>query len=210
MSNFQGYLFCLLGKSCSGKDTLYKALLGQSALALKPYVTYTTRPMRVGEVDGVDYHFVTVEGLRRFEDEGRLIEERVYQTIHGPWHYATIADGQLEQGTYSYLGIVTLDAFVKLRQRYGTHRVIPLFVQVADEVLLKRALEREAKETSPNYREVCRRFLADSEDFSEAALEDAGVTRAYFFVNEVVDQCVSDMGHAIESVIATKVEETRH
>ena len=50
-------IICLLGKSCSGKDTIYKKLLADESLGLVPFVTYTTRPMRAGEQEGREYHF---------------------------------------------------------------------------------------------------------------------------------------------------------
>ena len=48
-----------MGKSSSGKDTIYKKLIQNKNLALKEIIPYTTRPIRVGEQDGVEYHFVT-------------------------------------------------------------------------------------------------------------------------------------------------------
>ncbi|HBP25076.1 MAG TPA: guanylate kinase, partial [Oribacterium sp.] len=56
---------------------------------------YTTRPIREGEQEGVEYHFVTDAQMDRFEREGRIIEERRYQTVYGPWRYATVDDGQI-------------------------------------------------------------------------------------------------------------------
>lgn len=198
MEAFEGHMFCILGKSCSGKDTLYKLLLADASLALKPLVTYTTRPIRATEVHGIDYFFVTPAALRDFEAEGLLIEERIYQTVHGPWHYATVADHQFRQGHGDYLSIVTLDAFVKLRDKFGADRVIPLYVQTEDSVLLQRALSREALQAQPNYKEVCRRFLADAEDFSESALEAAGIRASERFMNEDLTVCAQALAHKIK------------
>lgn len=49
-------IFCILGKSASGKDSIYKKLLEDPTLDLTPVIPYTTRPMREGEREGVDYH----------------------------------------------------------------------------------------------------------------------------------------------------------
>ena len=43
------YIFYITGKSASGKDSIYKALLEDKELRLNPMVLYTTRPMRDGE-----------------------------------------------------------------------------------------------------------------------------------------------------------------
>ncbi|NTV78326.1 MAG: guanylate kinase, partial [Clostridiales bacterium] len=56
-----GKIFYLMGPSSSGKDTIYKRLLGEKELELHTLVTYTTRPIRVGETEGVEYHFTDEE-----------------------------------------------------------------------------------------------------------------------------------------------------
>ena len=56
-----GKLIYLMGKSSSGKDTVYRELLRDDSLKFKKVVLYTTRPIREGEVDGVQYHFVDEE-----------------------------------------------------------------------------------------------------------------------------------------------------
>ena len=53
-----GKIFYLMGKSSSGKDTMFKKLIEDKTLGLKTIVGYTTRPMREGECDGVEYFFV--------------------------------------------------------------------------------------------------------------------------------------------------------
>ncbi len=194
-AHFKGHLFCIMGKSCTGKDTLYKALLSDPTLGLRPLVTYTTRPMRIGELEGVDYHFVTPEDLRAYEAVGELIEERIYQTVHGPWHYATVADNQLRDGSEKYLSIVTLAAYKALAAYFGQKRVIPLYISVDDYELITRAVARESKECKPNYKEVCRRFLADAQDFSEEELELAGIQQV--FLNREVAACTEQLRRAI-------------
>ena len=47
-----GNIYCLMGKSASGKDTIYNRLLAMEKLHLRRVVPYTTRPMRSGETDG--------------------------------------------------------------------------------------------------------------------------------------------------------------
>ncbi len=167
-----------MGKSASGKDTLYGMIR-----ALRPelleYVMYATRPMRTGETDGVTYHFVTPEYLSEVEKKGLLIESRTYNTAHGPWTYATVDDGQVDLLKGSYLMPSTLESFIKLRDYYGEENVIPLYVEVDDGERLQRALNRERSQKEPKYKELCRRFLADSEDFSDEKLAEAGIKTRY-------------------------------
>ena len=172
-----GKLYCLLGKSSSGKDTLFKMLLEESGLALKTIVPYTTRPIRVGEQEGVEYHFVTEETQKKLEAEGKIIELRAYDTICGVWKYFTVDDGQIDLATDNYLVIGTLESYVKMRDYFGAEKLVPLYVEVEDGERLLRALTRERAQKKPNYAELCRRFLADSVDFSAERLKAAGICR---------------------------------
>ena len=72
-----------MGKSSSGKDTIYENLLQRHDLKLTPFIMYTTRPIRANETDGVQYHFVTEETLRLMQEEDRVIELRSYDTVQG-------------------------------------------------------------------------------------------------------------------------------
>ena len=172
-----GKRYCLLGKSSSGKDTLFKMLLEESGLSLKTIVPYTTRPIRVGEQEGVEYHFVTEETQKKLEAEGKIIELRAYDTICGVWKYFTVDDGQIDLATDNYLVIGTLESYVKMRDYFGAEKLVPLYVEVEDGERLLRALTRERAQKEPNYAELCRRFLADSVDFSAERLKAAGICR---------------------------------
>lgn len=177
-----GKIYCIMGKSSSGKDTLYKMLLDDEELSLKTLVSYTTRPMREGETDGVEYYFCDEDQLRAFEAEDRVIELRAYQTVCGVWKYFTVKDHQMGDDAQDYLFIGTLEAYLKMRDYFGKDRVIPIYIEVEDGVRLERAIERERSQRAPKYEELCRRFLADAADFSEAKLREAGIDRR--FVNE--------------------------
>ena len=177
-----GKIFYLMGKSASGKDTIYKKVKEQMP-ELKTIVIYTTRPIREGERDGVEYFFKTEDKFHQLQQEGKVIESRTYQTIHGPWIYFTVDDGQFDREDH-LVAIGTLESYVQLRRYFGDEKVIPIYVEVEDGLRLERALERERKQTKPKYEEMCRRFLADSADFSEAKLEEAGITRKFLNCRE--------------------------
>ena len=74
-------LFYIMGKSATGKDHIYENLLSDQALNLKPFVIYTTRPMRKNEADGREYFFRDEDFLDRQRRAGRIIEERLYHTV---------------------------------------------------------------------------------------------------------------------------------
>lgn len=186
-----GKIYCIMGKSSSGKDTIYKTLLGDEELSLKTIVPYTTRPMRAGETDGVEYYFCDEERLQKLENDGQVIELRAYDTIHGVWKYFTVNDHQIEDREQDYLLIGTLESYLKLRDYFGKERVIPIYIEVEDGIRLQRALDRERSEKQPRYEELCRRFLADAADFSETKLKEAGITLR--FVNQDLKETVQNI-----------------
>ena len=183
-----GKIYCLFGKSSSGKDTLFKMLLKKEELGLKTIIPYTTRPIRAGETEGVEYHFVTEQEAEALAQAGKIIEQRAYHTVHGIWKYFTVDDAQLALEKNNYLMIGTLESYVRIRNYFGHDKLIPIYIAVEDGMRLARALERERKQQTPKYAELCRRFLADEADFSEEKLRDAGVER-YFINQNLKDTC---------------------
>lgn len=182
-----GKIYYMMGKSSSGKDTLYKEVL-KALPELKTLVLYTTRPIREREQEGVEYHFVTDEELKRFEKAGKIIEERTYDTVYGAWKYATIEDGQINLAAYDYLVIGTLESYAGMKKCYGAENLVPIYIEVEDGERLSRALSRERQQEQPKYEEMCRRFLADQKDFSEENLKEAGIVRRYYNDDKV--QCL--------------------
>ena len=174
-----GKIYCIVGKSSTGKDTIFKMLLQEKELHLRTIVPYTTRPIRAGEQDGVEYYFCDDKKVEELEQEGRIIELRAYNTIYGVWKYFTVDDGQICLEQQDYLVIGTLEAFVKMREYYGSEKVIPIYIEVEDGLRLQRALDRERIQDVPKYTELCRRFLADDADFSEEKLKDAGIVERF-------------------------------
>ena len=192
-----GKIFYVMGKSASGKDTIYKRLR-QSLPQMGTVVMYTTRPMRDGEENGREYHFTDREFLERVKKEGRLIECRTYETVCGPWDYFTVDDGQIELESGSYLMMGTLESYRKMREYYGAEVLVPIYIQVEDGLRLQRALDRERSQSHPNYSEMCRRFLADEEDFSEEKIKEAEIQKR--FVNDDLDLCVKNIIKYINSM----------
>lgn len=183
-----GKIVCLMGKSSTGKDTIYKELLKRKNIAFRTVVPYTTRPIRAGEQEGVEYHFTDEEGFQSLKAQGKIIEDRAYNTCHGLWRYFTVDDGKIAQGETDDLLIGTLEAYQKLVAYFGAEKVLPVYVALDDGVRLQRALDREKKQAQPKYEEMCRRFLADSEDFSEEKLKEAGNPKSFY--NDNLDECI--------------------
>ena len=181
-----GKIYCIMGKSSTGKDTIYKKLIEDETLSLKKIIPYTTRPIRVGEQNGVEYFFCTEEQVDELLKQGKVIELRAYHTVHGIWKYFTVDDGQVDLKHQNYLMIGTLEAYLKIRDYYGEANVVPVYIEVEDGERLYRALARERQQDSPKYEELCRRFLADAKDFSEEKLADAGIKQR--FINQSLEE----------------------
>ena len=181
-----------MGKSATGKDTIYKRLLENRELALKEVITYTTRPIREGEKEGVEYYFSTVEEYNNYLDTGKVVESRCYDTIHGPWFYYMVNDGQINlESDNKYIIIGTLESYEQIRNYYGKDAVIPIYIEIEDGIRLTRALEREKKQKEPKYAEMCRRFLADANDFREENLLKNDIKKRYY--NNDLEACLEEL-----------------
>ena len=185
-----GKIVYIRGKSSTGKDTIFKELIRKNAFNFKTIVSYTTRPIREGEKDGQEYFFTDEAGFNKLKDEGKVIEDRCYNTIHGPWRYFTVDDGQINDRD-NYITIGTLESYVKICEYYGNNRIIPILVELDDGVRLQRALNREKKQDKPKYEEMCRRFLADSADFSEEKIQSAKIKRRFY--NNELNVCLQEI-----------------
>lgn len=185
-----GKICYIMGKSSSGKDTVFKELK-EKMTELKTITLYTTRPIRAGETNGIEYHFTDQACLNKMEEEGRVIEMRAYETKHGIWKYFTADDGKIDLGKSDYIVIGTLESYTDMRRYFGADKLIPIYVEVEDGLRLSRALGRERKQSEPKYAELCRRFLADQEDFSEENLDKAGIIRR--FNNDHLKKCLEEI-----------------
>lgn len=189
-----GKICYIMGKSSSGKDTIFRRLTSHFS-EFGQIVLYTTRPIRDGETNGVEYHFVDENRLKTLEEQGRIIEMRSYHTKYGVWTYATVDDGQIDLSKRSYFVIGTLESYERMCQYFGQDKMIPIYIEVEDGIRLSRALARENQQAVPKYTELCRRFLADAKDFSEEHLMQAGIHRR--FVNHDMECCFDEIVHEI-------------
>ena len=185
-----GKIYYVMGKSASGKDTIYKRLVKELP-ELGTVRMYTTRPIRDGETNGVEYIFTDEKQLQAMKDAGKVIECRTYDTIYGPWSYFTADDGQIDLGSGSYLMMGTLESYEKLCSYYGAEVMVPLYIHVEDGERLQRALNREKTQKVPKYAEKCRRFLADEKDFAKERLDQCGIRKQY--ENTGLEPCIEEI-----------------
>ena len=191
----------IMGKSASGKDKIYKALCEDEELSLNTITMYTTRPMRSGETDGVEYHFVDDAVADELKDAGKIIEMRCYDTVYGMWKYFTVDDGQVNLNSGDrYIVIGTLEAYNAFCRYYGNEHIMPIYIEVDDGIRLERALERERRQQAPDYEEMCRRFIADCHDFSEENIAECNINKRYSN-NAAIEQCLSEIRRDIGNMM---------
>ena len=138
------------------------------------------------------------------EEKSSIIEYRTYNTIYGPWTYATIKDSQFEKQK-DLLMEGTLESYNAVKKYFENENenenkvtVIPIYIEVDDGIRLERALKRERQQEKPKYEEMCRRFLADSVDFSEEKIQESQITKR--FENIDVDKCVNEIIEYISKI----------
>ena len=188
-----------MGKSASGKDTIYRKVKEKLNPSPKEIILYTTRPIREHEANlrraKSEYFFVTDSEIAQMENEGKIIEKRVYHTVYGDWIYATADDGQFDDNSV-YMTIGTLESYVPIRAHFGAETMIPVYLEVEDGLRLERAIARERTQKTAKYEEMCRRFLADQADFSEEKLKAANIIKR--FKNEDRECCLKEVLSYIE------------
>ena len=142
---------------------------------------YTTRPIRAGETDGVQYHFVTEEQLKALEHAGKVIELRTYQTVYGPWHYFTADSPELSNADIDYLALGTLESFRKIQEYYGKEKSVSDLHSGRGRAAV--AARKSSGRKSRSIR-ILRRYAADilrmRKTFQRKKLQAAGITRSFF------------------------------
>lgn len=186
-----GKIYIIVGKSATGKDTIYQRVASDLKDKLKEVVPYTTRPIRDKEKNGREYFFLTEAEYEQLKAEEKIIEERAYQTMHGTWRYFTVKDGQFDLSKDSCIMLGTLEMYLQIQAYFGAESVVPIYIEVETGERLTRALEREKKQHAPKYTEMCRRFLADEADFAEEKIKAAKITKKY--INDSLERCVNEV-----------------
>lgn len=146
-------MICLLGKSCAGKDTIQKELL---KMGMESVVSYTTRPPRPGEIDGVAYHFITRKDFLEKEKKGFFAETTAYNVAIGDtWYYGSAIDDLTDEK----VAIINPHGLRQLRQIQSLNP-IAFYILANEETIWNRLRER-----GDNLQEARRRFDEDNRDF---------------------------------------------
>lgn len=162
------YLFIIMGKSGSGKDTIVKVLSEDKELGLHKIVPFTTRPPREGEVNGIDYNFITKDVYMSLVRDGAILESREYNHVSGKVYYGTYRNVCSKENC---IMVNTIEGYKSI-SRYYKHStdivVVPLYIKVSNFDRLLRSISRESNNKSDKaIYEFCRRLVSDEEEFSD-------------------------------------------
>lgn len=161
-------MLILIGKSGSGKTAVVNELVKRGSW--KKAVTYTTRPIRPGEVNGVDYNFVSQEEFDRLKANDFFAETTAYDASFGHCEYGSAVKDYQEYGDNIVMilnphGLNAVRKYMKAHPHSGME-IHPVYLKASEDVLLKRLDKRgDSKE------EVLRRLKTDRTDFMMLSTE---------------------------------------
>jgi len=148
-------MILLVGRSGAGKDTIKKELI---RLGCGSVVTYTTRPARDKEINGVSYHFISEEEFLNKKNEGFFVETTSYHVATGEtWYYGT----SKEDLNGDKVLIVNPYGLKSIKMMCSSD-IISFLIDVDNKTLMKRLDKR-----GDNPEEVTRRMAADENDFAD-------------------------------------------
>lgn len=163
-------MLLLMGKTCAGKDTVQNILI--SKFGMKNVISYTTRPMRVGETNGVQYWFITEEEFLRKVKEGFFAEVITYKDKNRNTIYY---GGAKEDFSDEKVMIVNVDGLAQIRE-FDDINSVAFFLNVSNEIIHERLIGRgDDEETARSRVEQDNKMFAGIEDKVEFVLDNENV-----------------------------------
>lgn len=154
-------IIAFFGPSAAGKDTLARKLYEMCPDTSHWIVSHTTRPPRDYETEGKDYYFITVAQFTEMMLKYELMEATSYRDWFYGTAYSSLSDDKINIGVFNLEGM-------KCIVEDSSLDVIPIYVQASDKTRLQRSL---AREENPDCHEICRRFMADKQEFQDIEFE---------------------------------------
>ena len=150
-------MIIILGKTCSGKDTIVNKLIDLHGF--KKIVTSTTRPKRKGEKQDITYHFISDEEFKQKIDEGFFAEWKSYITNEGVWYYGSSLE-DIENADNKSVIILTPQGYRDIKEKLPDKNIACIYLYENIDTMRKRLSKR-----GDDPKEVERRIKSDLEDF---------------------------------------------
>ena len=151
-------MICILGKTASGKDTIVNRLISEHSY--KKMITFTTRPMRQNEKQGVTYHFISEEDFLIKVNNGFFAEWKSYKTEFGVWYYGTSLE-DLNNTKENTVIILTPDGYRDIIKKMN-NKPKSIYINANDLTIKQRLIDR-----GDNKNEAQRRLEHDNIDFKD-------------------------------------------
>lgn len=167
----------LCGKAGAGKDATLHQIMKLYPDKYNEIVSCTTRPPRDGEIDGINYHFLTIEQFTEKILNGDMLEA----TEFNGWHYGTMLSSlsreKVNVGVFNPAGVACL----------LENKDLDLWIYEIEASPKTRLIRQLNREKYPNIPEILRRYYADEEDFKEFDNLDYGNASVDSLINETED-----------------------
>jgi len=173
-------MIVILGCSASGKSTIERKLTEHGWNRI---ISYTTRPVRTGEVDNIDYHFISKWEFAEKNAAGFFAED----TTYNGWYYGIAKEDCCDDA----IAVVETTGFRQLRANKDLH-VISFYIQVEERDRVIRMMKR-----GDNVMESFRRIISDQGTF-------AGIERE---VDWVIANPEGQMESAVVQILERVVRE---
>lgn len=180
----------IFGKTASGKSRIVDELAKQG---YKKIVTTTTRPARKGEVDGVDYNFISEEGFEQLINTRYFAEWKKYDTAEGVWYYGSPLD-EISRSDNKSIVILTPDGYRDIKDELDDH--VAIYIYANNKTIRSRLSNRGDKKE-----EADRRIKQDNKDFKDAEF----LADRIFYNNK--DKDIGDLVDEICKYLKTREEE---
>lgn len=180
-----GNLFVVAAPSGGGKTSLTRALLEREP-GIRLSVSHTTRPPRPGEIDGVDYHFVTADRFAALKAAGEFLE---HARVHGNW-YATSAQWLTTQVDSGQDVLLEIDWQGALQVRKLVPESVHIFILPPSLVSLQERLVRRGQD---DHDTIARRLTAAREEMRHCVEFD------YVIINQEFASAVADLAAIVRA-----------
>lgn len=179
----KGKIIAIIGESSTGKSEIERRLVQKG---YKKSISYTTREKRVGEKDGIDYHFIKNDEYEELDKHGYFLEKTSYYVSGEHWNYGFGVDSFGEDGDRVLVinpsGLRQLLEHEEIRDRLIVFRIKSSVGEI-----IKRYLGRESDGNTKFDPNLCvrliQRLCADSDDFCDECLGFLGDFDNYFVIN---------------------------
>lgn len=178
---------------------IFNSLL-KSNSSLVPIISYTTRPKRKNEIDGLDYYFVSKKEKKKLLKKYKPIAVKSYKTAGGSYSYFFLDDGHINlDSAQDYLVILGLNEYKIFCGHFGINNVIPIYLYTN---FFTRTVRIFKRGSLVNFFEVLRRLIYDSYYYNSIRLIKAGIHEK--FINRDLSVCAEEVGTYINSFITNK------